>query len=121
MTKKKEIKLNDISKNPDKPLLELNGDGLMPLPPPYEDLKFAGVGELSEAQRERYETSLDGVIAVGVPKPQSKAEEETLVRKFVDGLRKLFSKEDNWTFLQPLALSMENCVKCQTCSEACRR
>ena len=29
------------------------------------------------------------------------------------------SKEDNWILLQPLLLSMENCVKCQTCSEEC--
>ena len=38
---------------------------------------------------------------------------------FSPGLKKLFEKENNWTFLQPLMLSMEHCAKCQTCSEAC--
>jgi Fe-S oxidoreductase len=34
-------------------------------------------------------------------------------------LKKLFNAQDNWTFLQPLYLTMEYCAKCQTCSEAC--
>ncbi len=29
------------------------------------------------------------------------------------------TKENNWTFLQPLMLSMEYCAKCQTCADAC--
>jgi ferredoxin len=42
-----------------------------------------------------------------------------LVKKFLEGLKKLFEKENNWTFLQPLVHSMEYCVKCQLCSESC--
>jgi len=34
-------------------------------------------------------------------------------------LRILFSRDDNWTFWQPLLHSLENCVRCQTCSDAC--
>ena len=117
--KRKGFRLSDISRKPDKPLLKVNGNDLMPLPYPCEDLDCPGTGELTELQREKYESSLDGVVAVAIPKPESKAEEEALVRRFLDGLRKLFSKENNWTFLQPLQLSMEYCVKCQTCNEAC--
>jgi len=117
--KRKGFRLSDISRKPDKPLLRVDGNDLMPLPPPCGDLDFPGTGELTELQREKYESSLDGVVAIAIPKPESKAEEEALVRKFLDGLRKLFSKENNWTFLQPLQLSMEYCVKCQTCNEAC--
>lgn len=34
-------------------------------------------------------------------------------------MRKLFTPENNWTFLQPLLMSMEHCARCHTCSEAC--
>jgi Fe-S oxidoreductase len=34
-------------------------------------------------------------------------------------MRKLFTREDNWTFLQPITMSMEYCVKCQNCSDSC--
>ncbi len=65
------------------------------------------------------EASLDDTVAIGIPKPANKEEEEALVRQFLSGLKKLFEKENNWTFLQPLMLSMEHCAKCQTCSDAC--
>ena len=38
---------------------------------------------------------------------------------FVEGLKKLLSKENNWTFLQPLTLSLEYCIGCQTCADSC--
>jgi Fe-S oxidoreductase len=41
------------------------------------------------------------------------------VARFLSGLDKLFAKENSWTFLQPLLLTMEHCTKCQTCSNAC--
>jgi Fe-S oxidoreductase len=65
------------------------------------------------------ETSLDDTVAIGIPKPAGPQEEEALVRQFLDGLQKLFEKENNWAFLQPLLLSMEHCTRCQTCSDAC--
>ena len=42
-----------------------------------------------------------------------------LVKRFLAGLEKLFSATDNWTFLEPLVLSIEHCAKCQTCADAC--
>jgi Fe-S oxidoreductase len=62
---------------------------------------------------------LDDTIAVNIPVPKSKEEEEQLVNSFLSGLRKTISAEDNWTFLEPLMISLEHCAKCQTCSEAC--
>jgi len=116
---KKGIKLNDISKNPEKRLLKIEGKDLMPLPSPYDNSNHQEVEDLSESQIEKYESSLDGVSAVAIPKPETKEEEDALVAKFLSGLKKLFNEKDNWTFMQPLTLSMENCVKCQTCNDAC--
>lgn len=65
------------------------------------------------------ECRLDNTCAVNVPQPKSKEEENDLIRKFISGLEKLFQKENNWTFLQPLSLTMEHCAKCQACSDAC--
>ena len=47
------------------------------------------------------------------------ARKKKLVGKFLSGLDKLFSRENNWTFLQPLVLTMEHCAKCQTCADSC--
>ena len=105
--RKDPIKLNDISKNPGRPLAIVTPGDLMPLPAPCHDMNHPGTGPLTEGQQQRYEHSFDGVVALAIPKPQSKAEEDELVAKFLSGLKKLFSKENNWTFLQPLTLSME--------------
>lgn len=116
---KRKIQVKDISKR-DKPLAEIAAEDLMPLPPPCASADSqAPLKLLTEEQKQRYETSLDGVTAIGIPKPKNAAEEEALVKKFLSGLRKLLSKENNWTFLQPLMLSLEYCAKCQTCNEAC--
>jgi len=113
-------KLSDMWRDDDQPLLHLENSDLMPLPAPLDDpSKDRPWTPLSEQARQRYECRLDDTCAVNVPKPKSKAEEKELVRKFLAGLDKLFSREDNWTFLQPLILTMEHCTRCQTCSEAC--
>ena len=119
MKTKSRVKISDIGKNPGEPLANITGKDLMPLPYPCNDFNHPGTGKLTEDQQNKYETSFDGTIAVAIPKPQSKAEEDELVGRFLTGLKKLFTKENNWTFLQPLTLSMEYCVKCQTCTDAC--
>jgi Fe-S oxidoreductase len=119
MEAKDKLKISDISRNADTSLVTITGESLMPLPYPCNDMVHPGTGKLTEDQKKRFEHSLDGVVALAIPKPKSKAEEDMLVGRFLMGLRKLFSKEHNWTFLQPLLLSMEYCVKCQTCSDAC--
>ncbi len=117
---KKKVTIQDLSRQTEENLIDIKAEDLMPLPPPYDkpenDPLFT---ELKDVYKEKYETSLDGTVAVGIERPSSKEQEELLVQKFLSGLQKLLSKTDNWTFLQPLMLTLENCAKCQTCSLAC--
>ena len=90
------------------------------MPPPLENpAKDHNWSTLSAQVKEKYECDLDDTCAVNIPRPKTPEEEKELVRKFLSGLDKLFTRENNWTFLQPLVLTMEHCAKCQTCSEAC--
>ncbi len=79
MKTKSRVKISDIGKNPGEPLANITGKDLMPLPYPCNDFNHPGTGKLTEDQKNRYETSFDGTIAVAIPKPQSKAEEDELV------------------------------------------
>ncbi len=111
------IKPSDISKS-SRRLGHIKAEELPPLPPPYEDFNHRTLSGLKEERVTNIETSLDGTVAIGIPKPKSK-EEEKFLEAFLSGLRKLFERENNWGFLQPLTLSMDHCAKCQTFSEAC--
>ncbi len=111
--------VKDISKYAGQPLAHVDALDQIPLPPPFDSLEEEpALRPLSEEARAKYEV-LDDTIAVNIPKPQNKEEEERLVQAFLSGLAKLFNAPDNWTFLQPLEMSMEHCARCQTCSEAC--
>ncbi len=117
--KKKRVRVEDIGKPSDQ-LTHVAPEDIPPLPGPFGDPNEEPEWQpLSDEVREKYEATLDDTIAVGIPKPQTKEEEDELVKKFLSGLEKLFSDKDNWAFLQPLTLTMEHCAKCQTCSEAC--
>ncbi len=90
------------------------------LPPVFPvEVKIPSLKPLSDEARQKYESSLDDTIALSIPRPSSKEEEQKLIKRFLAGLEKLFSREGNWPFLQPLTLSIEACAKCQTCSDAC--
>ena len=115
---KRTRKPSDIA-NSSESLCHIEPGELSPLPAPYEDFNRAAISPLNPEKIKNIEASLDDTIAIGIPKPTSREEEEALVRQFLSGLQKLFEKENNWTFLQPLMLSMEHCAKCQTCSDAC--
>ena len=101
-------------------LVKLDEAGFLTLPPPYDRLDTEPkIKELTDGQKQRYECSLDGICAVMLSRPETESEKKELIGKFFAGLKKLFNKNDNWTFIQPLILTMEYCAKCQTCSEAC--
>jgi Fe-S oxidoreductase len=101
-------------------LVELDQSQFLPLPPPYDKLELEPrMRSLSEEARKKYECDLDGVAAFKFPRPQTDEEKRRLVEQFLCGLRKLFDRETNWTFLQPLLLTMDYCARCQTCSAAC--
>ncbi len=120
MAKTGNIKIKEISNPRLNPMVEVCPTDEIKLPPPYDKLEeLPGFKKLSESAKDAVDASLDGVVAIGVPRPKNEQEEQALVERFIAGLVKLFSKEDNWTFLQPLILSMEHCAKCQTCSNEC--
>ncbi|MBN1160814.1 MAG: (Fe-S)-binding protein [Dehalococcoidales bacterium] len=120
MAKNKPLKLTDISREVEDRLADIDIEELIPLPPPYDkNGGLPGITQLSDDQKQRLVNNLDGFSALALPKPKNKEEEDKYVRQFEAGLKKLLRKGDNWTFLQPLLLSLEHCVRCQTCSEAC--
>jgi Fe-S oxidoreductase len=117
---KKFTPLKSLSEPGREPLLHLENLDLMPLPEPLETTeKDRPWNELTAQAQARYECGLDNTCAVNVPQPQSPEEERELVVCFLSGLDKLFSAADNWTFLQPLLLTMEHCTGCQTCAASC--
>ena len=114
------VTFREISRPARDPLIHLEPQDLMPLPEPLDGAEGKHRWTpLSEQARERYECALDDTCAVSIPRPASEREERELVAKLLSGLDKLFSRENNWTFLQPLLLTMEHCAHCQTCSQAC--
>jgi Fe-S oxidoreductase len=101
-------------------LIHLDPNNFLPLPPPYDTLEVQPeFRKLSEERQKTLECDLDGISAFKFPRPETEEAKKELVGKFLSGLKKLFDDQDNWTFRQPLFLSMEYCAKCQTCSAAC--
>ncbi len=114
------IDLRNMSRQNREPLTHLENEQLMPLPCPFESpAKDHGWTPLPQQVKEKFECGLDDTCAVSIPQPKTTAEERELIAKFLSGLEKLFVTENNWTFLQPLLLTMEHCTGCQTCADAC--
>lgn len=113
----KNLKARDIAR--DVPVLS-PVDDLSPLPAPYDTNGLEP--DFKKPKKEWAEThcaSLDGFIALDTLKrPETKEEEDEFVRRFLVGLEKMF-QDINKNALQPLALTMEFCAKCNTCSESC--
>ena len=111
--------VKDIAKNAGQSLVHIQPQDQIPLPPPFDDPALdPPIPELSDEAKAKYAV-LDQTIAVNIERPKTKEEEEEFVESFLRGLEKLFSSDDNWTFLQPFEMSMEHCAKCQSCSESC--
>ncbi len=118
--KRKILKPSDIAKHSGRPLAEIRLEDLAPLPPPYDKVREPPLEEgLGEDQKCAYACSPDGVNAVHPAEPECDAERKINVERFISGLRKLLTRENNWTFLQPLLLSLDSCARCQTCADAC--
>jgi Fe-S oxidoreductase len=118
--KKKNLELSDMSRQEREPLIHQDPQDLKRLPAPFDNPGQEPPWKpLPKQIQESFECLLDDTCAVSIPKPKSPEEERQLVAKFLAGLEKLFTRENNWTFLQPLLLTMEHCAKCQTCAEAC--
>ena len=115
---KKNVHVDDFTR-PGGQVTELDPAEFMPLPPPYDKIEKPPIKKLTDDQCKRMDATLDGIVAIGLAPPATPEEEKAFVEKFLAGLEKLFSVEDNWTFLQPLLHTLEYCVKCQICSDAC--
>jgi len=112
------IHIEDFSRSGGQ-LAQIDPAELMPLPPPYDKMSKPPIRQLTDEQRKRMDASLDGVVAIGLTPPANPEEEKAFIDKFIAGLEKLFTIENNWTFLQPLVHTLDYCVKCQICSDAC--
>lgn len=114
------LPVEDIGRRENEVLSPVDLQQLVPLPPPYDKIEDQPEWkEMTDDAKQRMVCNLDGVVALSLPQPQDAAEEAKYVELFVSGLAKLLERNNNWTFLQPLLLSLENCVKCQTCNDAC--
>ncbi len=117
---KPHVRLVDLARPATEVLVDLSESNLAPLPTAFDNSGAEPEFKpLSAGVKQTCECGLDNTCALNLPKPNSLEEEETLVSSFLWGLRKLFEDQNNWTFLQPLILTMENCVGCQTCADAC--
>ena len=88
---------------------------LAPLPPPYDEVDGAALWKELATEA----AMLDGATALGMARPPDAAAETAMSEAFVAGAARLLDRDDNWAFLQPLALTLEGCVHCQTCAESC--
>lgn len=113
------IGIHELSRSDREPLVHVEPEDLMPLPEQESAPVERPWSPLSQQARQKYECGLDDTCAVNVPQPKNREEESQLVEKFLSGLDKLFTRENNWTFLQPLLLTLEHCTGCQTCAAAC--
>jgi Fe-S oxidoreductase len=113
------LKLSDIATRPGQ-LSEVPPKSLLPLPAPYDDITSLTPPKLLDRKvLDRIDTSFDGFSALGLPRRQTPEAEQQLVQRFLLGLEKLLSEDNNWTFLEQLTLSLQHCARCQTCVEAC--
>lgn len=108
------VRVCDIGKDCDI-LSPLTAEDFLPLSDETEKAPKSVKAEL----RQRYDYSLDGFSALSLPLPKTKEEEKQIVESFLRGMEKLFSRVDNWGFLQPTELSVKYCMQCNTCSQAC--
>jgi len=112
----KTIRFKDVARLSNEPLASLSADDLMPIPG-LEDLPPLPAPRAKWL--ETYDLSLDGFSDLDIPMPKTPEEQERLVRGFLSGLEKLLDPQNNWTFAKLFRLSLDYCLHCQTCSEAC--
>ena len=87
--------------------------------PPIPGIEQPVIPAPSKRWLDTYDFSLDGFSDFEIPAPKTDEEKKRLVEGFFRGLEKLFDPQNNWTFVKAFRLSMEYCVRCQTCSDAC--
>lgn len=109
------LNLTDIS-HVSGQLVSINPDMLPAVQPALKKLPWRSS---SPEPAENTACRLDEVSVLNIPCPGTPEEEKELVRRFLVGMRKLFSRENNWTTGPLLESSLENCVQCNSCASAC--
>ncbi|OYT27063.1 MAG: hypothetical protein B6V02_00610 [Thermoprotei archaeon ex4572_64] len=114
------LRPEDLCAPTDQQITRIVESWLMPLPfiKLEEEPKLRPPPE--EWRKEMLNLALDGYANFPIPRPKSKEEEQEIVRKFIDGIKKLFTVEDNWTQIKPLLTIIDFCARCQTCAEVCQ-
>ena len=73
------LAVQDINRDIDQ-LVDSNPEELLQLPPPFDTQDEEADGlRLTPDQRQKYDVSLDGYLALALERPKSKTEEELLV------------------------------------------
>lgn len=112
----KPVRFKDLSKPGSEPLISLEAQDMLNLSPLKDEPSPKAP---RPAWQETYDFSLDGYSGLNFPRPKTQEDKEAFVRAFLSGMKKLFDPASNWPFLKPLKLSLDYCLRCQTCSEAC--
>ena len=115
MKTSQELTFNDLSRE-EWQLTTVDVNTLRPMPVDYQTFPWKVI---TDAQKKQYCCLLDDINVLLIPVPQTKAEEEELVNRFLEGVRKLFTPENNWTCLAMLDTTMDYCAQCNSCSAAC--
>ncbi|MCL1939761.1 MAG: (Fe-S)-binding protein [Desulfovibrionaceae bacterium] len=112
---KSHITLRDVS-DKEGTLATVAANDLLKLPVEFEPIAWK---ELSGETQDNYCCILDDVLVLRIPRPKTPEEEEKLVNRFLDGMRKLLDPDNNWTFLSILETSLNYCAQCNSCAQAC--
>lgn len=112
----KPIHFRDVAKSGGDPLTIITDQDLIPLEALDET---PSLGTPRDRWLETYNFSLDGFSDFDIPKPETDEEKEKFIQAFISGMSKLFDPQNNWTFLKAFKLSMDYCMRCHSCSDAC--
>jgi len=109
------VRFRDVARPGRDPLVAIEAPDLLPVAPAAAPPPAAPRARWLET----YDLSLDGFSDLDLPRPQTPEEQERFVEAFLRGLEKLLDPQNNWPFIKTLKLSLDYCLRCQTCSEAC--
>ena len=97
------VDVRDMSRKDGEPLTHVDNQDLMPLPAPFDspekDQPFDAALRGDETE---LRVRAGRHLCAQYPPAQDAGRRSRAGSKFLSGLEKLFTEENNWTFLQPL-------------------
>ena len=85
---KRKINTTGIGCNPHGQLLTIGSESLAPFPDGKEMDNSPAVKSLTKEQRNNYECSLDGIVALRILKPKTKEEENNEIKQKIKEMHK---------------------------------